>query len=400
MTPPRATPSIPWWTRTGVLLLVALWAVCRSPAVRAEQDSGLTQAESRASDPVEEAGSQATPESADPSSTPPPGLAPPLPDENVPGTHEPGPQEPGPAAPSPQPDTGEAVPSPPAPPADAPPARKTGEAPGAGSDRPPNETARFLPRPPRHDPRRTLLYALAALFALAVARLSERPVPRLASHGLLPGAFHMLAIAARILALVLAFMAILHLVPTAWTPAVPYVLIGAAVAAGWTFRDFVRDAFYGLLFMLEDDLRPGQRITVGSHAGRLVRITLRHTDLQNDEGNRVSLPNHTLAEAVVEIDPAPYHPICVPVRVASRDRSVDIRETLYELVLLIPHLAPDSQPRICRDPEHPDRWSVRARIVDARYGDAFVGALVDLVEETFGAAAGPDTNRPKFPGSS
>jgi hypothetical protein len=252
-----------------------------------------------------------------------------------------------------------------------------------------NLAEHLLPRPPRADLFRALMLLLATLASVGLGNLAERPLARLASQGLLPSALKLLVVVFRSGALLLAFLGLLHLVPQAWSPAVAYVLVGTALALGWSVREVVQDVVVGLIFTLEHSFQAGQRIRMEGTTGTLQRMTFRVTWLRTDEGADIAVPNRKLTSVTMELDPAPYTPVSVLLLVPPCQSSVEARNTIRELVLLNPYLAPDSDPQVHRQADDPQRWLVKARLLDVRYADRFRGTMVDLVEEVFGPPSGP-----------
>ena len=251
----------------------------------------------------------------------------------------------------------------------------------------PNLAANLLPRPPKPNLLRAMLLLLAVLGCVGLANLAERPLRHLATRGLLPSALKLLVVACRSGALLVAFLGMLHLVPSAWSPAVAYVLVGTALAVGWSVREVVQDVLVGLIFILERSFRTGQRLRFEGVSGTLTRMTFRVTWLRTDEGADIAIPNRRLTSATLELDPEPYAPVSVLLLVPPCRSSVEARNTIRELVLLNPYLAPGEDPQVYRQADDPQRWQVKARLLDARYADRFRGTMVDLVEEVFGPPA-------------
>ena len=249
--------------------------------------------------------------------------------------------------------------------------------------------ANLLPRPPKPNLLRAILLLLATLVCVGTANLAERPLERLAPSGLLPSGLKALVVVFRGGALVVAFLGVLHLVPAAWSPAVAYVLVGTAFAVGWSVREVVQDLLVGLIFILERSFRTGQRLRFEGITGTLTRMTFRVTWLRTDEGADIAIPNRKLTNATLELDSDPYAPVSVLLLVPPCRSSVEARTTIRELVLLNPYLAPGNDPQVFRQADDPQRWRVKARLLDARYADRFRGTMVDLVEEVFGPPQGP-----------
>ncbi len=324
--------------------------------------------------------------------------APPAPAPEPPAPEPPAPEpptaEPEPPATEPEPPTTEPEPSPVQPPFVVELHQLPSTAPQPDLHAQRQEDARalaasLLPRPPQPNLLRALLLLLAVLAAVGLANLAERPLKDLASRGLLPALLKAAILLCRSGALLLAFLGLLHLVPGAWSPAVAYVLVGTALAVGWSVRDVVQDVLVGLIFTLERSFVAGQRLRIEDVNGTLTRMTFRVTWLRTDEGADIAIPNRRLTSATLELDPDPYAPVSVLLLLPPCRSAVEARGIIRELVLLNPYLAPGEDPQVYRQADDPRRWRVKARLLDARYADRFRGTMVDLVEEVFGPTGGP-----------
>ncbi len=253
----------------------------------------------------------------------------------------------------------------------------------------------LLPRPPEPNLLRAILLLLAVLASVGLANMAERPLGRLAPRGLLPATLKLLVVACRSGALLVAFVGMLHLVPAAWSPAVAYVLVGTALAVGWSVREVVQDVLVGLIFILERSFRSGQRLRFEGITGTLTRMTFRVTWLRTDEGADIAIPNRRLTSATLELDPQDYAPVSVLLLVPPCRAAVETRSIIRELVLLNPYLAPGDDPQVYRQADDPKRWQVKARLLDARFADRFRGTMVDMVEEVFGRLAEGCEHDPK-----
>ncbi|MFH1465299.1 MAG: mechanosensitive ion channel domain-containing protein [Pseudomonadota bacterium] len=325
-----------------------------------------------------------------------PSAAPPVEPEPLPLVEPPPTVAPPPAAPEPATETpaptsapvpAVSAPTHSSPAKAAPSARKRPAAPEGDDDEPETTQllgARLLPRPPRPDLGRALLLFGCMLAFMAYAAQAERPIRRLRATGLLPTVLKASVVLSRTGALAAAFVGLLHLVPAAWTPAVSYVLVGTALAIGWSVREVVQDVLVGLIFTLEHSFDLGQRLRFEGINGTLIRMTFRVTWLKTDEGAEIAIPNRRLTGAVLELDPQPYTPVEVTLLVPPCRTAVESRRVLRELALLNPYLAPEVEPLVHRLADDPRRWKVTARLVDARFADRFRGAMVDMVEEVFG----------------
>ncbi|MCK6522709.1 mechanosensitive ion channel family protein [Myxococcota bacterium] len=168
------------------------------------------------------------------------------------------------------------------------------------------------------------------------------------------------------------------------------MLVGAALALGWTARDLLRDVLGGVLLSLEGRVQPQTRVRFRGLSGVVESLDLRALILLDDEGQHITIPNRLLIEDVLAVDPDPYAPVEVTVHVPAGVGAQHVHQVLEEIALLSPYLAPSRPPHVYRDPDHKDIWIVSARLVHPRYAKEFRGALVELADEAFGVG-GPKT---------
>ncbi|MCB9762394.1 MAG: mechanosensitive ion channel family protein [Alphaproteobacteria bacterium] len=297
-----------------------------------------------------------------------------------------------------EPPTVEPPPEPPAETPDEPPAETPDEPPDeapAQPDTPPPQQAEtptqpqplvrpLLPEAPQPSGGAVIAWLLAGLLGLGLSRLAERPRQTLNRRGVLPDALRLLISASRLFAIGAFLVATLYAMPRGWAPAVPFVLVGAALALGWTARDLLRDLLAGVIITTEGRFLPDQRIRYQGHAGVIQEIGFRSLVVVDDDGVRLTIPNRRLLEEAVATDNDPFAPVEVYVHVAKGAGAGHVRQILEELALLSPYVAPSRPPHVYRDPDKADVWIVEARLIHARYARSFRGALVELADEVLG----------------
>lgn len=72
----------------------------------------------------------------------------------------------------------------------------------------------------------------------------------------------------------------------------------AGLAVGFGAQSLVKDYFNGLFLLLEDQLRQGDVVDLGRHAGLVEEVTLRYVRLRDYDGNVHFVPNGTIASVV------------------------------------------------------------------------------------------------------
>jgi small-conductance mechanosensitive channel len=144
-----------------------------------------------------------------------------------------------------------------------------------------------------------LAFLAFAMLASAVGRW-ERPFARL---GLSPLGAKVLRIVAR--ATLLTTGIVLALEILGWIAFVGTV-VGAlglvGVVVGIAFRDVVSNHLPGIMLGLNPPFHPGDRVRIGDHEGKVVRVTARETILVTYDGQQLRLPNvHLLQEPIVNL---------------------------------------------------------------------------------------------------
>lgn len=79
-------------------------------------------------------------------------------------------------------------------------------------------------------------------------------------------------------------------------------ILGAAgvvgLAVGFGAQSLVKDYFTGLFILLENQIRVGDVVDVGAHAGLVESVTLRHVQLRDIEGRVHFVPNGQIASVI------------------------------------------------------------------------------------------------------
>ena len=72
----------------------------------------------------------------------------------------------------------------------------------------------------------------------------------------------------------------------------------AGLAVGFGAQSLVKDYFNGLFLLLEDQIRQGDVVNLGDHAGLVEEVTLRHVRLRDYDGNVHFVPNGGIASVI------------------------------------------------------------------------------------------------------
>lgn len=72
----------------------------------------------------------------------------------------------------------------------------------------------------------------------------------------------------------------------------------AGLAVGFGAQSLVKDYFTGFFLLVEDQIRQGDVVKLGEHAGLVEQVTLRYVQLRDYDGNVHYVPNSTITSVV------------------------------------------------------------------------------------------------------
>ena len=222
---------------------------------------------------------------------------------------------------------------------------------------------------------RSLMWFFIATVAVFLGRRLSSARMTLPKRGLLPAAALVLKVVSRIAALIAMLFGAMRLVPDAYFQYFPVVLVAASVAVGWSARDVLHDVLAGILLVVEQRLVHDMRVEADGRVGTVIGVGFRSVTMESDDGQIISIPNRDFLSTDTRVDKDPYAPVEVVVEAPH-----GARRRLEEIALASPLVAPGHPPEVFRDPEHPERWVVRARLVHPRWALAFRGAVQDRLE--------------------
>ncbi|MEO0324960.1 MAG: mechanosensitive ion channel domain-containing protein, partial [Myxococcota bacterium] len=254
-------------------------------------------------------------------------------------------------------------------------------------------------------PEALTLLLLGLVAAVAFAVFLRRARDELAPTGVLPTTLAGLHLLVRLGAVFFALAFLTRALPPRASPVLLLAFGGFAVALGWSARDLLPDLVAGLVLVFERRVRKGMWVTGEGFAGQVEGISARAVLLRDARGQRVSVPNRKLLAAPVTADVTKEREqevvLVVPEGLAGADGDGDglpdaerVRAALRDAVLSSPWSYPGVLPTLLRDPEHPYRWRVRARLLDPAFGGRFEGDLLERVEERLRFLARPAEDVP------
>jgi small-conductance mechanosensitive channel len=219
-----------------------------------------------------------------------------------------------------------------------------------------------------------------ALLALLISQGAATPLKALESSGLFPFVLRLGVFGGRLVA-AMAFVATFFLLlPESLLPAVPWVLVAAGVALGWSARDLLRDLLAASVLLLERRIRPGVRLKTEDQAGVVTRMGFRAVFIASDSGGELGLPNRIFLSRSYALDDDPHLPMEIKLRIQSAQSTDQIRDALVEMALFSPFIAPGHRPEAVRDPENAAIWLLKCRLLSSDFVKAFEGALEEQIE--------------------
>ena len=167
------------------------------------------------------------------------------------------------------------------------------------------------------------------------------------------------------------------------------VAVAVGFGAAWLL---LPDIVGGLVLLTERRLVAGQWIAGDSFAGTVEQVGLRLTTLRAPDGSRLTVPNRRLLRSPIRASARRYHEVEVSLRAPGRAPAARIRPAIEEAVLCSPFVPADPALVLARDPERPERWRLRARLLDPAFARRFEGQLLERVED---ALRGDDAGGPE-----
>ena len=163
-------------------------------------------------------------------------------------------------------------------------------------------------------------------------------------------------------------------------PVATLVVIGGALAIGWSLRDALPDLIAWIMLIAEGRIRSGIWVRTATYAGRVDVVSPRSTTVRGADGVQTAVPNRALLRDTVQISTQPFRWVDVWVHVpgVTPDRT---HVALRDAVSLSPWVAPRGVVEIGQDPADGTRWRVRVELLDARFTERFEGTLQARIRE-------------------
>jgi small-conductance mechanosensitive channel len=147
-------------------------------------------------------------------------------------------------------------------------------------------------------------------------------------------------------------------------------ILGAAgvvgLAVGFGAQSLVKDYFTGFFLLLENQIRQGDVIKIGDHAGMVEEVTLRYVQLRDYDGNVHYVPNGAI-NTVINMT-RDYSQAVLDIRVAYRENVDEVMEVMRDVAAALRE-EPDFMGKIIADLEIAgvDSWGESGLIIRCRF---------------------------------
>ena len=235
----------------------------------------------------------------------------------------------------------------------------------------------FLPDIPQRGWSKALALILAAAGALVLAGVAQRARASL-RDGLLRNVLATMETLARGTVAFVGVSLVAQLVPRGLLPVLPWAILAAALAVGWSLREALLDIVAWIQLSSEGALVRGRWVSTSHGNGRIVRMGLRATWLDDGHGRHVAVPNRRLTQETVATDQARWPRVSVELQLPGLPDSV-ARDAIREAVLMCPWIAPEPGLAVAGDPHGAGVWTVQVRLLEGRFREALEGTLRERV---------------------
>jgi small-conductance mechanosensitive channel len=147
-------------------------------------------------------------------------------------------------------------------------------------------------------------------------------------------------------------------------------ILGAAgvvgLAVGFGAQSLVKDFFTGFFLLLENQVRQGDVVKLGNHAGMVEEVTLRYVQLRDYDGNVHYVPNGTIS-TVINMTRGFSHAV-MDIGVAYRENVDEVMAVMREVGQALRE-DPDFGPRILADLDIAgvNEWANSAVVIRCRF---------------------------------
>lgn len=143
-------------------------------------------------------------------------------------------------------------------------------------------------------------WVITGVLQRAVRRLRERLAARMEDRESAKRAETLARVVRYLIAVVISLITAMLVLAELGVSVAP--ILGAAgvvgLAVGFGAQSLVKDYFTGFFLLLENQIRQGDVVQVGSHSGSVEEVTLRYVQLRDYSGNVHYVPNSTITTVI------------------------------------------------------------------------------------------------------
>ena len=153
--------------------------------------------------------------------------------------------------------------------------------------------------------------------------------------------------------------------PQRFSHLMPWLLLAAALGAGFTLRHVAGSLLAWVVLLSEGRIRPGIWLEVDGRKGVVQRLGPRVLWLTDKRGDTLAIPNQKVLHHSTLIDNHPWPTVTLEVRVPDGIAEHEIAERLREATLTSPWVTPWTDVLCAPVPGRPNHWSVETRVLSA-----------------------------------
>jgi len=173
----------------------------------------------------------------------------------------------------------------------------------------------------------------------------------------------------------------------------------AGIAVGFAFKDIVQNYVASILLSVRHPFGPGDHVAIGTHEGRVLRLTTRATILITADGNHLRIPNGDVFKAtILNYSTNPRRRFQFTVGVGVEEGLTRVREIAFTVLdemdgviadpvpnVLVDQLGDSTVNLLCRgwvDQREADFSKVRSEAI-RRVKERFDGEAISMPEPTY-----------------
>ncbi len=119
----------------------------------------------------------------------------------------------------------------------------------------------------------------------------------------------------------------------------------AGLAIGFAFQDIVENYLSSVMLSVQQPFNKGDGVSIGSHTGKVIRMTMRDTVLMTYDGNHVRIPNaQVFKSTMTNFSRNPLRRFDFKVGVGTEENLVDVHRTALEVLDSIDGILTDPAP--------------------------------------------------------